>query len=287
MLQIELTNICNHKCYFCSSRLIEQNTTIDINTFKNIVNDAVELGIKKLFLTPAEGEIFMIDNIIEYLTFASKIIKIEFVTNFVPLNRDQIIELSKLKNCNIIISNYGNNDSEMFKFMTQSSISSYNKFQKNIKFAQELNINLNIERRDLTYDFSYDNTNDNTLKDKYKTKTIIKKDRNIIKHGVCNLLNSPRILSNGDFALCRCSGGYDNIKNTDLIIGNIYKDDFKKLMFHPLRYKKFKEQSNNIYTNYCDECTSFSKTKENISLNNLKIYSKIKRILNGEVKNIR
>ena len=100
MLGIELTNVCNYKCYFCDARKPKETAIISFEKFKEIVDDACELGIKFLKLTPSNGDIFTIPNIVDMLLYIenSSIEKYEFHTNFslvAPSTQDKLIQLKK------------------------------------------------------------------------------------------------------------------------------------------------------------------------------------------------
>jgi len=275
MIQIEITNKCNFKCYFCGARNIKHPTTINTDKFKELIDDCEAMNIKLIYLTPSDGDIFMDPDIMNKLSYiASKNIKIEFFTNFTAINKKQMQELKELKELNNIIirvSDYGDQDRELFKFMTRTSDKMFDKYQSNLKFANSIGLILYLSSRNTSYDFSFDNTKDLTIEEKYRNV----KSRTIKKEGVCSMLYSPRIMSNGDFVQCRCSGETIDLTD-DLILGNVYNTPLKELYFHYSRYSIFKEHQQNIYNGYCLNCDSFE-TNDSPNINILKTYLKIKK----------
>lgn len=92
--QIELTNYCNLLCKGCcgitSKRL---KGFMDIKTFKKSIDICLQMGIEEVWLQNW-GEPLLFPNLIQYIEYASKKIKIGFISNGSLLT---IYTLSKLK----------------------------------------------------------------------------------------------------------------------------------------------------------------------------------------------
>lgn len=272
MIQIEITNRCNFKCYFCGSRNVKNHNTINNYTFERIIDDVVKLKISKIYLTPSDGDIFMDSNIMNKIQYiVDNNIKIEFVTNFTAISKAQILKISTLKNIVIIVSDYGDGNEELFIYMTRTNKKTFAKYKNNLAYAKSCGLSLVMSSRNLNYNFSYDNTNDLTIEEKYRTV----KELSVKKNGVCSMLYSPRIMANGDFIQCRCSGESADLNN-DLYIGNIYKTDLIDLYYDSSRYNIFKNQQKNIYNDFCQKCDSFT-NNEAPTLNILKSYITMKQ----------
>lgn len=257
MLGIEITNVCNYKCYFCGARNVVDFQIINTETFKKIVDDACELGIEHIKLTPSNGEIFTDKDIINKLKYIedSTIKTCMFHTNFsltTPDVQDIIIHFKKLE---IHVSDYGVGVSEDFQFMTQMKDSMFLKYQKNLEYSKKIGLNLIMNPRGRDYEFSYDNDGDDTLLDIYRDNISYAPKLD----GLCHQMYMPRILSNGNMAFCTCSGdGLD--MSEDQIIGNIYTSSLKDLYLHPSRLKLINDMKMNCHPDFCKDCANFTKT---------------------------
>ena len=107
-IQIETTNACPNKCTFCPHGLIEGVKTMDMDLFKRIIDEAKELGIKKI--APFQnGEPFadkFIFERLDYIKEKAPEMPIEIFTNGVLLDSDKI---ERLNNYNIILVNFSIN----------------------------------------------------------------------------------------------------------------------------------------------------------------------------------
>ncbi|HLE09648.1 MAG: hypothetical protein A2504_07005 [Bdellovibrionales bacterium RIFOXYD12_FULL_39_22] len=256
MLAIELINRCNFDCFFCGARLnkIDQpRETIPNSIFYPIIDDAIHLGVSRLKLTPSTGEIFLDNEIYEKLDYIekSKIEKVEFHTNFSLVNIDKLLRYKKL---HIFISHYGCGNYETFSYMTQQNRAMFDRIEDNIAEAKRKGLHILVDPRPLSYDFNYDNTDDKTLPDTYKTK----RDRIVMKNGLCGMLWLPRILSNGDFVYCTCSGKARDLPSY-MILGNVFSTSLEKLYLSAKRKEMILEHKGGKYNDYCLKCNSFSK----------------------------
>ena len=104
-LSIEISSLCNHKCYFCTSN---DTSSIIMSTdkFKKIIDDIEvnKIYIQELILTPSEGEVFMDDEFLIKLEYASNCINIKsiaFHTNFTNVEENDIIKTVTMDKLNI------------------------------------------------------------------------------------------------------------------------------------------------------------------------------------------
>ncbi len=272
MLQIELTNYCNFNCYFCDSRLNVSRDIMLFEDFKKIIDEANLINIKKIFLTPSDGEIFTIPDIIQYINYVfDNNMQLEFITNFTIISKKQIKILKTLQKKNdlkIFISNYGDGVLDVFKYMTQSNTSSFNKLQNNLKYAKEIGLNVTIEYRGKGYEYDFDNEDDLSIDDKYQFSHY----RKITNVSMCSNIFVPRIMFDGSFCICRCSGNLKSSIESNRIIGNIFETSLSEQYYNIKRlklYKNFKEESK-IY------CQGYTSQKyDEINFNILKHYGKI------------
>ena len=260
MLRIELTTKCNFSCYFCDSRLFKDHYTLD--NYYNIIDQAADLDIKYLELTPSDGEIFTDKDIINKLKYAVvKIPQVMFYTNFGLCTPDIIDQLKNIK-LDIRISDYGCDDQEIFEYMTRTK--SFDKYKNNLKYADEVGLEYRLYKRLPDENIFYDNTNQD-IDDKYKSKNMPIKEI----QGVCSYQYFPRIMANGDFVLCSCSGGILTLE-PEMIIGNITNTSLKELLYNKKRKEFYINQKDNNYTNYCLSCPMFSTTDIKPNINSLK-----------------
>jgi organic radical activating enzyme len=272
MLAIEIINQCNFKCYFCGAgNTKEPLEIINLDTIKTLIKDINELKITYLKLTPSRGEIFLHPDIYEILKlFTNSNLKtIEFHTNFSKINFDKLttngINLKKLK---IHVSHYGCDGIEEFKYQTRAKDKFFYKIEENIQLAKQYGINIELSNRNRFYDYDCE------------TQSRI----NVPKiTGVCSNLWVPRILSNGDFNYCTCSGEPTDLTK-DAILGNIYKTNFKDLYLDGKRYKLFKDFKDGITPDICKTCTSFSSNQFQPTINSLKNFNICKQNWNNNGK---
>jgi radical SAM protein with 4Fe4S-binding SPASM domain len=93
-LQIEPTNYCNADCISCpSSRSSRKRGHMDIELFYRIINDASQIGVKRINLF-LHGEPFLHPQIIDMIRYIKqKNLSFNITTNGVPLNEKKIEEI--------------------------------------------------------------------------------------------------------------------------------------------------------------------------------------------------
>ena len=107
MIDIELVEGCNFKCYFCRAKEITNNVYIDLMLFKRIITEAKQLGIKTVKLTPCRGEPFLHPNIYEILEFACQHMDhVHMFTNATAINVDKLKAIASPK-LELYVSFYG------------------------------------------------------------------------------------------------------------------------------------------------------------------------------------
>ena len=260
MLGIELINKCNFKCYFCDSQYVESHRTLTNSEFFKITDQAKEIGIKYLDLTPIDGELFMDETFMEKLEYILPDFEVTFHTNF-SLCNPYIIDGLKIfqekYDLEIVISDYYSDGLEAFKKLTNKGAQQFLMYQKNLAYAQQQGLELNIKYRGLDYGYTIDSSY--TVSDIKRT-------------GICSLQYIPSIKMNGDMDYCLCGDG--NLTNKgDLYLGNIYESSLETVYYSMKRKELFKEQSKDIYNESCSNCDLFE--TNNIEMNSLKHYSKM------------
>ena len=184
-----------------------------------------------------------------------------FYTNFGLCTPKVIDQLLAIK-LDIRVSDYGCDDQEIFEYMTRTK--SFDTYKKNLNYADEVGLQYKLYNRMPDENIFYDNT-DQDIDEKYKSKNMpIPKIE-----GICSYQYFPRIMANGDFVLCSCSGGILSL-DQEMIIGNIYKTSLKELMYSPKRKEFYKDQMNGKYNNFCSTCPMFSTTDVRPNINVLK-----------------
>jgi len=104
VLQIETTNHCNNNCVFCPHKTIEFKQCMDMNLFKKIINEAKELGIKKI-IPFLNGEPFMDPLFFERLKYIRKFMSEDTVIDVYTNGRlltEKVVEALNNHNVNFI-----------------------------------------------------------------------------------------------------------------------------------------------------------------------------------------
>jgi len=231
-----------------------------LKNFNSIIDEAADAGVEYLELTPSDGEIFTDKDILNKLRYATNRIKtVMFYTNFGLCTPKIIDELLTIK-LDIRISDYGCNDKDVFEFMTRTK--SFETYQNNLEYARKVGLDFRLYNRMPDENIYYDNSNEN-IDDMYKGKNLPVQNT----EGVCSYLYFPRIMANGDFVVCSCSGGILSL-DEKMIIGNIYEDQLKDLMSSYKRKEFYTNHSNGDYNDFCKTCPMFSRTdiKPNIKV---------------------
>ena len=140
-INIESTSVCNLKCKFCAydKRDLEQVPlqSMEMNLFKNITRQCLDLGYKNFGLTPVTGDIFMDKNIIEKLDYLETLDNLNgyyFYTNFIATKENKILKLLDCKKLSHLgLSIYGHDEESFIRF-SKGSESSYRILIKNLNF---------------------------------------------------------------------------------------------------------------------------------------------------------
>jgi MoaA/NifB/PqqE/SkfB family radical SAM enzyme len=287
-IMINIINECQLKCVSCISRkLNEEKFQMPYNKVLKVIDKIAAHGIRNIHLTPTYGEPTSHNQfykILEYIENHDGIDKVSFFTNFLDIDLDRIMKLTKTK---MIISVYGDNEESYAKITGIQD--SYKKFYDNMvlllsKYRQEFlavefylrNPELNkhsklytimdiiVRANPIDFDgvgnhivteFMSVNGNWCGLFEEVSDKRIDKK-KGICKYALMNNSIQP----NGDVVFC---GACMAKPTEDDIIGNIFEQslyDIYKLSgkFSDIVY----EQRHNNYTNSCKLCSEFHKLTE-------------------------
>ncbi len=149
VLFVDPTGLCNLGCKFCAYPKLENGFTMELNFFKEIINQATQMGFSNFFITPMLGDVFMDKTIFEKLEFLEnheKVKSFSFYTNFVlARNIEKIFKFSKLKDFEVSV--YGLNEVDFAKVTTKDK-KQYALFENNIlnlsKLVRENKINCNL-----------------------------------------------------------------------------------------------------------------------------------------------
>ena len=137
---IEITSACSFKCDHCY--VLKENTYMDFDTYKKIINELVELGCNDLLLTG--GEPMLHKNFIEIYLYAKKMGLIVNINTNLSLMNDHILETFKLYKPGIIeISVYGYDDNSYEEFTHFSK--GFQIVDENINKLLKSNININLK----------------------------------------------------------------------------------------------------------------------------------------------
>lgn len=291
-INIETTSRCNLKCKFCAydKRDLEiyPIETMDMELFKDIVSQSLDLGYKKIGLTPTTGDIYMDKSISEKIKFLENLNRYDgyfFYTNFIPIKKNQIEELFyKNKLISFGISIYGH-DLETFKKFSGGTINAYNKMIENLIFLEKI-----LGEKDQTFEISISQRTekDFNLQRNHSDlsniiKKILKKNKVIYeansefnnwggiikiddvknlnidlnstetsKIGSCSLIYSRLIIgANGLVNACACRDA-----NYSLRLGNVKTEKIKDII--SLKNKKYKDlidrQEKNDFPEVCKSC---------------------------------
>ena len=293
-INIESTSVCNLKCKFCAypKRDLEAVplATMDIELFKNTVDQAISLGYKKIGLTPSTGDIFMDREIVKKFEYLDELKNYEgffFYTNFIPTKTEQIekLILNTKKLVMFGISIYGH-DIKTFKDFCQGTEGAYKRLVLNLKFLLDLHeknpkikFNIKISQRSewnfkldkndselsnilkkllkvpgIKYDqnFSYNNWGGIIKENDVKNLNIKLQSENTLKIGSCSLIYSRLTIgANGLVNACACRDA-----NFTLRIGNVKDKKLKDIIaLKNTRYNEIiKNQEQNKFDPVCKSC---------------------------------
>jgi radical SAM protein with 4Fe4S-binding SPASM domain len=136
-LFIDPTGLCNLACRFCAYPKLLPGHSMDLELFKRTINQATEIGFRKVFLTPMLGDAFMdktLDKKLEYLESNHLINEYGLYTNFILADVDLVNKLKKLRELSISV--YGVN-LEDFKLVTKKDQKQFEKFVKNLELLKK------------------------------------------------------------------------------------------------------------------------------------------------------
>jgi len=128
---VELSNACNHACVFCHNSIMERKiSNLDINTFKDFIDQAHALGLEEIGLY-STGEPFMTKNIEEFISYASlKLKRVYITTNGALASLDRVVSCYKAGLSSIKFSINGTNE-ENYKLIHGKD--DFNKVLKNVE----------------------------------------------------------------------------------------------------------------------------------------------------------
>ena len=107
IVQIEVTNICNANCVFCSRSKIKKFGTMTDSLFKKILMDIKKIPSVKRVIPMLLGEPFCDRKFLQKLKLINELlpgIKITIFTNCSLLSRKKIIRLSQIKDLEVFFS---------------------------------------------------------------------------------------------------------------------------------------------------------------------------------------
>jgi uncharacterized Fe-S cluster-containing radical SAM superfamily protein len=135
---IETSSLCNLDCRFCAyGKKQSPKVTMKQELFESCVEQAVDMGYRRIDLTPCTGDVFMDRGLFRKLHFLDAHPKIEdygFCTNFTVPDRDDIRHLMRLEKLGAFgISVYGC-DPATFKAITLSTDKVFRRLVDNLEF---------------------------------------------------------------------------------------------------------------------------------------------------------
>ena len=219
MIALEIIEKCNFRCKYCLPDGVANEKFMPRLLAKRIIEEASDLGITSIDLTPQKGEFFLHPDSYEILDLACSLMKnVELFTNLSEVDIDRLTEIN-LKNLNLHVSHYGD-EAETFVYFTNTSVEMFEKYQAKRKELISKNVNVTIEKRDSDIFYNY-SIKDNTT-------------------GKCVSHYTPTILADGRVMFC------NNINNngieTDLSFDNISGKSLKSVLENQLRYKFYESQ---------------------------------------------
>lgn len=236
MLYIDIIEHCNFACYFCGAKDLAKRTYMDFDLYTSIINQAVELGITSVSLTPLLGEPFLhprIYDVLEYSLARLKMVSMDTNASAIDIDSLKSVYRPHLK---IKVSQYGRTPDE-FEKLTQAHPRLFTTFTNKLRELEEAHIPVTVRMRELDHDFNYDGGS--------KTFTI---------HDIntkCKFHMVPQIFPNGDIAFCRFIR--DAVQQPDQLsraaCANLNSISLAEAVSDPLRYKFYDSQS--ICATFC------------------------------------
>lgn len=274
-LEINLTNICNHKCIWCTYGYLHSSTdTLDKVDVKNVLDDAYKMGVKSITWTGG-GEPLVHKDFYEIIEYAAKYkFKQGLNTNGVLLN-DKIIECLA-KNFSYVRFSVDSGSSECTKRCHQTSENDFDKIINNIKklcnAKKQYETNIVIG-----YSFLIDQSNVNDM----ITATQIAKDANVDYIQFKPIVNYYK--SNSQFS--SKSAIWEKIKENFSKIRLIEDDKFKiRILEH--KFSNIKLQNENFGRKYdkCYGCDLLASIGANGSVDLCCAYKGLKQWSLGNIK---
>jgi radical SAM protein with 4Fe4S-binding SPASM domain len=296
-LNIETINICNANCTFCGYQYQTRKMgTMDLDLYKKIITEYVEIGGGDLGLTPTVGEPLADNFIIERIKFArsfNKINKIGFYSNLISLGRFDLKDFVNSGVTDLVISTSGF-DKDMYKRVYRSNeyermySNLTNLLKENIRSGYPIDINVDM-RTDKTLNetinfpdykkllqylpanklgckFRYD---DWAGKVKQTDLTGTMKIRNMMasmrfRYSACfEYYNGPSIYWNGDVGICGCR----DVDAKELIIGNVNNNKISEIWYNN-KHLEILNNFNKSTPEICKRCTHY----DNLAVLNTKIW---------------
>ena len=296
-IHIETTSLCNLKCKFCAYEKRDLNLhpsqTMKIENFKNIINQCIDQKYKYIGLTPTTGDIFMDKNIFEKLKLLNHCPDIKgffFYTNFIPINKDKIINLISFEKLRFLgLSIYGH-DKENFINFTKSTEVAYKKLIENLEKLEILlsqnknkikNISVNLRstkdflleknNSDLskiikkiinyefvtyTYTHEYNNWGNIIKREDVKDLNIHFADQNSLKDGACSLIFAKNIIGvNGNVNACACRDA-----NFSLRLGNVFDKNLGDILSkkNETYNQLINDQNKGNFPDVCKSCDFYT-----------------------------
>lgn len=154
-LTIEIIQKCTKKCIYCSSNSTNTCTNyIELETFKNIIDECEYIGIEKIKLSG--GEPLLHDNIIEMIKYSKhKKLKVDIYTSGIYFNNSSIPKniIKELYNVGLdtIVFNLPSIDNSIFKIISGTDID-VDIVLKSIKESSSvLNVGINFVPMKINY----------------------------------------------------------------------------------------------------------------------------------------
>ena len=230
MLNIDIIEHCNFKCYFCGAKDLTSRSYMDVNLYKSIIDQAVSLGITSVTLTPLLGEPFLHPNIYEILEYSVERLRmVNFATNASAIDVDKLSRIND-DHLRMEISQYGRTEDEFVK-LTNASPRMYHTVNQKITELTNADVKFHIRMREIDHLFNTDDT-----KDSFPLHDINVK---------CKSHMLPQIFTNGDIAFCRFirdsrpGSGW----KTNAAFANLTTTSLADALSDPMRYKFFDSQS--------------------------------------------
>lgn len=282
-LRLELTNLCNADCIFCSYQFQKRKTEVmSDEVFLKSVNDFVSIGGGSVALSPIVGDVLLDPQFLErvkHLRSLPQIDRIYVVTNGILLHKFGIDNILKSGLSSITLSTAGF-DEEMYQRVYRSN--SYKRvrqnilelFQKNADLASPVPIVIALRSDrslkdvlkdpdfqpilkfnpiiDFTWSFSSlgGRISRDVLPEAMKMKPMPKKSKTC-----ANLYHGPMILSDGTVMACINVAAMDGME--DLGIGNILDSDLADI-WEGHRLKKIRDGFGKSTLNpTCSNCDAY------------------------------